>query len=260
MKMLDALLATRAFDHERTYSERLNVSFQPDSQADFQRHPEFDELFRLFTREDAYRGMDIARLWSFALNIKQVLARVDGSFAELGVYKGHSAAVLGWFARRHARRLYLLDTFAGFAQEELETTLSDNARVAFRDTSLEVAQATVGLSDGFRWLVGTFPASLTPEIQDDRFAFVSIDCDLYEPISAGLRFFWPRLRPGGMIFVHDYSSGHWPGATRAVDEFADRSGIARVLLPDKSGSVVLAKPARSDAASETTGRTTGGRT
>lgn len=242
MKMLDQLLETRAFDHDRTYSDRLNVGFQPDSHADFRQHPEFDELFRLFTQEDAYRGMDIARLWSFALNLKHVTRRIDGSFAELGVYKGHSSAVLGYFARKFARRFYLLDTFAGFAQEELETTLSDNAKVAFRDTSFEVAQATVGRSDFFRWLVGPFPASLTPEIQGDRFAFVSIDCDLYEPIRAGLAFFWPRLNPGGMIFVHDYSSGHWPGATRAVDEFTQHTRVAHVLLPDKSGSVVLLRP------------------
>lgn len=242
MKILETLLATRAFDHERTYSRRLHVGFQPDSQADFGSHPEFDDLFARFTREDAYRGMDVARLWSFALNVKHVLARVQGSLAELGVYKGHSAAVLGVFARRHARRLYLLDTFQGFAQQELEPTLSDNARVAFRDTSLEVAQATVGHSEFFRWLVGPFPASLTDEIRADRFAFVSIDCDLYEPIRAGLDFFWPRLNPGGAVFVHDYSSGHWPGATRAVDEFAARERVVQVLLPDKSGTVVLARP------------------
>ncbi len=242
MKALETMLETRSFDHERTYSQRLNVGFQPDSQADFGSHPEFDELFRLFTKDDAYRGMDIARLWSFALNLKHVLRRVDGAMAELGVYKGHSAAVLGWFARKHGRRFYLLDTFTGFAQEELETTLSDNAKVAFRDTSFDVAQATVGRSDFFRWLVGTFPASATPEIRGDRFAFVSIDCDLYEPIRAGLDFFWPRLAGGGMIFVHDYSSGHWPGANRAVDEFTQRERVPHVLLPDKSGSVVLAKP------------------
>jgi hypothetical protein len=49
------------------------------------------------------------------------------------------------------------------------------------------------------------------------------------------------MERGGVIFVHDYSSGHWPGATRAVDEFCAHNGLVGVLLPDKSGSIVLCK-------------------
>jgi hypothetical protein len=78
-------------------------------------------------------------------------------------------------------------------------------------------------------------------MRNDTYAFVSIDCDLYEPIAEGLKFFWPRMVLGGMIFVHDYSSGHWPGTTRAVDEFCARNGIAGSLLPDLAGSYVLTR-------------------
>ena len=239
MKVLDEILQMRAFDRERSYNERINLCFQPDSYADCGQHGEFDEVFRLFTRDDAYRGMDIARLWSLVLNLKRVLPGVQGALAELGVYKGHSSAVIGHYAREFRRPLYLIDTFAGFVAEQIEDPLSDHAKAAFRDTSLEYAQATVGQSELFRWLVGPFPDSITPELQAERFSFVSLDCDLYEPILAGLRFFHPRMNRGGMIFVHDYSSGHWPGATRAVDEFLHESNAAAVLLPDKSGSIVV---------------------
>lgn len=241
MKLLEEVLQQRLFDRERTYSDRLNICFQPDSFADFRQHAEFDEIFVKFTRHDAYRGMDITRLWSLVLNLKHVLARVDGSVAELGVYKGHSSAVIGHYAESFSRRAYFIDTFSGFAKEQIEDPLSDNAKVAFRDTSLEYAQATVGTSPLFTWIVGAFPEAITPELQDERFSFVSLDCDLYEPILASLRFFYPRTNPGGMIFVHDYSSGHWPGATRAVDEFAAETGVAHVLLADKSGSAVFCK-------------------
>lgn len=241
MKWLDELLDGGGFNRDRTYSRRLNISFQLDSYADFGQHGEFDDLFRKFTRHDPYRGMDICRLWSLILNLKRVLGRVDGACAELGVYKGHSSAVISHFARESGRRMYLLDTFAGFAQEQIEDKLSDDAKAAFRDTSLEFAQETVGTSDLFRWVVGPFPASVTSELESERFAFVSLDCDLYEPTLAGLNFFFPRLEPGGLIFVHDYSSGHWPGATRAVDEFISATGVGHVLLADKSGSVVITK-------------------
>ncbi len=239
MKVLEDILQQRTFDHERTYTDRLNICFQPDSFADFRQHAEFDEVFTKFTRHDRFRGLDIARLWSLVLNLKRILPRVEGAVAELGVYKGHSSAVIGHYAQSFGRRMYLLDTFAGFVKEQVESPLSDNAKEAFRDTSLEYAQATVGSSDLFHWVVGPFPDSITPELKQERFSFVSLDCDLYDPILAGLRFFYPRLNRGGLIFVHDYSSGHWPGATRALDEFLEESGAGHVLLPDKSGSAVV---------------------
>ena len=119
-------------------------------------------------------------------------------------------------------------------------------KAAFKDSNLEYARETVGEYLGNRWLVGAFPMCVTEELENSSFAFVSLDCDLHDPIAAGLEFFFPRLSPGGMIFVHDYSSGHWPGAKTAVDEFVRKVGVVGVLLPDKSGTNALAQPAISD--------------
>ena len=55
------------------------------------------------------------RLYAFILNIKQCLADgVAGDFAEVGVWRGNSAATLAHFVARHDRHLYLFDTFTGF--------------------------------------------------------------------------------------------------------------------------------------------------
>ncbi|HBH79257.1 MAG TPA: hypothetical protein DDY39_05465, partial [Nitrospira sp.] len=62
-----------------------------------------------------------------------------------------------------------------------------------------------------------------PEVKERRFAFVHIDVDLYQPIMDSLKFFFPRLLPGGIIVVDDYGYSIFPGAKKAVDEF--RSGI-----------------------------------
>src|SRR5262249_19000735 len=134
---------------------------------------------------------------------------------------------------------YLVDTFDGFASQQYEKEMHDGKKAAFKDCSLEAARAVVGDYVGNRWVIGIFPDSVTDEMRDDDYAFVSIDCDLYLPIAEALTFFWPRMVCGGMIVVHDYSSGHWPGATRAVDEFCTRNGIAGCLLPDHAGSFVL---------------------
>lgn len=242
---LESFYANAGHRNQRTWSKNLGLMLQPNSHADFSAHPEFEEVLRLWTQGDNFRGMDLARVWSLMLNIKHVLSsRNEGALAELGVYKGNSSAVLSHYARRFGRKMYLADTFVGFdsTQIEGEAAVSDGKVAAFKDTSLELAKRVVGDYDGNRWCVGMFPDSISQEMRDDRFAFVSIDCDIYQPIAEGLRFFWPRMVPGGMIFVHDYSSGHWPGATQAVDEFRAQEKVEGILLSDLSGTYALAKP------------------
>jgi hypothetical protein len=241
MKMLEKILEDRLYAKEASYTDRISLCFQPDSFADFQMHSEFGEVFSKFSCDDCFRGMDVGRLWSVILNIKHVLSRVDGAVAELGVYKGHMSAVLSHYADVFNRRMYMIDTFQGFSPDQLEENLDDRKATAFQDTNVEHAKKIVGAYSGNHWLIGAFPGIVTPDLAGDRFAFVSLDCDLYEPIKAGLEFFYPRLSAGGMIFVHDYSSGHWPGAKRAVDEFAEDNMLQGVLLPDKSGSYVIPK-------------------
>jgi len=241
MKMLETLFRERAFDQEVSYTDNVALSFQPLSYSEFHRHPEFPEVFARWTRNDKSRGLDFVRIWAMALNCKQCLESGPGAVAELGVYQGQSAALLALYAERYSRNIYLFDTFAGFPEPQYEADMSDGKKAAFKDISLEAAKEVVGGYPGIRWIVGAFPDSVTEEMRQDTYAFVSLDCDIYEPICRGLEFFWPRMQPGGVIFIHDYSSGHWPGATRAVDEFCAREGVAGCLLPDYGGSYVLAR-------------------
>jgi O-methyltransferase len=242
MKALDAIWQDRQYEREVSYTNHLGLILQPNSFTDFRAHPDFAEAFRLWTQKDPFRGLDLARVWSMVLNVKHVLSKHAGSLAELGVYQGQSSALLSFYAEKFERKIYLADTFQGFAEQQFEADMGDGMKAAFQDTSLEAAQAVVGDYVGNRWIVGIFPDSVTEEMREDTYAFVSIDCDLYEPIAEGLQFFWPRMVPGGVIFVHDYSSGYWPGATRAVDEFCAHNGIAGCLLPDLAGSYVLTRP------------------
>lgn len=241
MEELEAIWNTRSYETRRSYTRKLAAVLQPCSYADFDAHPDFDEAFRRWTQNDRYRGLDFVRLWTFVLNLKHALSRCSGSLAEIGVYQGQSSAVLSYYAEKLARRVYLADTFEGFAEHQFEEGMGEGKTNAFKDASLDAARALVGDYSGIRWIVGVFPGSATKEMRADTYSFVSIDCDIYQPIMEGLKFFWPRMDIGGMIFVHDYSSGHWPGATRAVDEFCEAIGVRGMLLPDLAGSYVLVR-------------------
>jgi hypothetical protein len=238
---LETIWSKRSYETSRSYTRNLAAMLQPAAFTDHGAHAEFDAAFQRWTQDDTFRGLDMGRIWSMVLNLKHVLSRCSGSVAELGVYKGQSSALLSHYAEMFGRKMYLADTFEGFGESQYEEGMGEGKQAAFKDTSIEAARRVVGDYAGNRWIVGLFPDSLTDEMREDNYAFVSIDCDIYTPIWEGLKFFWPRMLPGGMVFIHDYSSGYWPGATRAVDEFCDANKVRGTLLPDFAGSYVLVR-------------------
>jgi hypothetical protein len=217
-----------------SYTKELAAIVQPESYALFEGHAEFDEVFRLWTRGDPFRGLDKVRLWSLILNIKHVLAKHPGALAELGVYQGQCSAVLSYYAEIFGRTMYLVDAF------DVCTEYDTHAEVG-KQAEFRRAREVIGDYEGNRWIDGIFPDSITDDMRNDRYSFVSIDCDVYQGTIAGLTFFWPRMVKGGMIFVHDYSSGYRPGAKGAVDDFCRQSGTAGILLPDFSGTFALTR-------------------
>jgi hypothetical protein len=221
----------------------LYLSYLPDSYVHASAHLEFDSLLGKFTRRNRrINGGDIPRLWSLILNLKQVIAeRVEGDFAELGVWRGNSAAVLAHFAAQSGREVFLFDTFEGFSNQDIRG-VDAGVRLAFADTSLELVRSTIGEDSRVcRFVKGHFPESIEAGHRSTTYAAVSLDCDLYEPMRAGLEFFYPRMPRGGMLLVHDYSSSLWPGAKQAVDEFCKQTGELVILMPDKSGSALVRK-------------------
>lgn len=224
-------------------SRALYAAYQPDSYYLARAHSEFDELFRRFTAYNRRNnGGDIPRLWSLILNCKQIIEeKVPGDFAELGVWRGNTAAVLAHYAQAAGRRMYLLDTFEGFDRADLRGIDADKIS-AFQDTSIDLVRSVVGKTlSNCTYIKGRFPESVSDDLRKVQYALVSLDCDLYEPMKAGLQFFYPRMSKGGMLLLHDYSSLQWNGAKKAVDDFCAAVGEFIVLLPDKSGSAFLRK-------------------
>ena len=219
--------------------KRLYVAYRPDSDAVFHAHPEMQVLSDKWVADHlANNAGDLPRLYSLALNIKQTLTDgAAGDFAELGVFRGDSAAVLAHYARSHKRTVFLFDTFDGFEARDI-VGIDANKGQGFADTSLGWVRQKVG-TDSVVFVKGYFPGTVTGEIAARHFAVVHLDCDLYAPIKAGLEFFYPRLSTGGLLIIHDYSGVFWDGVKRAVDEFMIGIPESLILIPDKSGTAML---------------------
>lgn len=235
-----AIYTTVGYWLNRTRS-RYILEFRPDSHCDFSRPDNYKALLKLWLAGSRHpNGGDLARFYTLWLNVNQVLSDdVPGDLVELGVYKGNSAGILAAFARRHGRHVFLFDTFEGFDKRDLHGVDSEQS-IQFKDTSVAGVQKLVG-TEGITYVQGFFPDSARQIVMPETIAVAHIDCDLYEPMKAGLEWFYPRLAPGGMMLLHDYSSGKWPGVTRAIDEFFSNLPERPMLVPDKSGTALVRK-------------------
>ena len=165
---------------------------------------------------------------------------IEGNTAELGVYRGYFAKAINHFLPD--RKLYLFDTFEGFDARDTdidkERKFSDGAE-DFSETSEELVLSKMEHPENCIIRKGWFPE--TANGVEDKFCFVSIDADLYQPILAGLEFFYPRLSHGGAIMIHDFNNPDYKGAREAVKEFCDKNNTGYVCLSDVCGSAVIVR-------------------
>lgn len=185
--------------------------------------------------------LDQTRLFFMIENLENIIPFIRGDIAELGVYQGATAEIFLDYCKRYDRKLFLFDTFNGFSIKDIKDIDAEQDVSLFVDTDEYTVSRRLGNEENIRIKKGYFPKSVDDEVKNNKYAFVHIDCDLYQPIYAGLSFFWPRMSTGGMMVIHDYSSGFWEGATKAVNQFCEENNISKVMIPDWSGSVVLMK-------------------
>lgn len=153
---------------------------------------------------------------------------VEGDVAECGVFRGAGLLALALYATQRGigKTFHGFDSFEGFAptiatdMEMGGAHLNCKVPGGMNETSYELVSAkiralklrNVRLYRGFfEKTLGLCPAK--------SFAFVHLDCDAYDPYLECLEFFYPRLSPGGIILLDEYSDPAWPGCNKAVDEF-----------------------------------------
>lgn len=184
---------------------------------------------------------DLTRFFGLNLCIDQLIEeKLTGNIAELGVFKGNSAFLLAKFASRINTQCYLFDTFEGFDNRDFSGNEKKRFEQDFSGTSLSEVKELVGEENAV-YVQGFFPDSVQQTGDTGELILAHIDCDLEMPFRAALQYFYPRLKQGGFLIMHDYSSLYWPGAKNAIDEFfADKPEFI-IPIPDKSGTCVVRK-------------------
>jgi len=192
-------------------------------------------------------AVDGNRVNMLRVMLRQVASLPGGDYAELGTYRGISARLI----LRHMHpdaELHCFDTFDGFDDKDTraETPEVRNRGIdgAFSDTSLRRAEKYIldgkSSDDRLCFHKGFFPDTFKG-LEKHSWRFVHLDPDLYAPTLDGLKFFYPRLVPGGVILLHDYYS-FFAGVRRAADEYFTPLGIVVMPMVDKAGTGIVIKP------------------
>lgn len=190
---------------------------------------------------------DYCRYRKFELIANEIKQNnVLGSCAEVGVFKGDFARLIN--AKFQDKKMFLFDTFKSFNREEFEEEVKNgNCDESFFDvftaTSVEAVLNNMLYPEQCVLRVGLFPQT-AKGLEEERFAFVSIDVDFEESILESLRFFYPRLNSGGAIFLHDYNNSGLKGVKTAVRRYEKELNalLAKVPIADEGGTLVIMKP------------------
>lgn len=181
---------------------------------------------------------DYFRYATIGLAIQRILSEnINGSLAEVGVYRGDISRFVHQIAPE--RVYYLFDTFEGFPRQDLEPNVSEDNR--FSDTTVKEVLNNIGSTRNIIIKKGYVPDTFWG-LENEQFAFVLLDLDLYKPTMSSLGFFYPRLVKGGYLMVHDYNNqeSNW-ACNRAVNEFMCDKTEKIIEIADESGTVLFRK-------------------
>ena len=140
---------------------------------------------------------------------------LPGIIIECGSSRAGSTILLAKHLKNkqgRTRKLFALDSFAGFPRNELRREralgLTSASEEDFTSTSLEYVVAKLrrlNLTDTIRPVKGFFQDTLA-SVADQDVALAFIDCDLGDSLRFCAETIWPRLCSGGILAFDDYTA------------------------------------------------------
>lgn len=212
---------------------------------------------RIFIEEnntyDENTDFRVAWLRAFSRYVKEM--NLEGNVAECGVFKGEFSYYINKYFSN--RKLYLFDTFIGFDTRDIEIErafgnknflkgmFNNGCTFEFSDKEHskimleDIVIAKMPHPEKCIIKKGYFPE--TAKGLDDKFCFVMLDMDLYQPILEGLRFFYPKMCKGGAILIHDYFHPMLPGVKQAIIKFEEEIGdnLCKIPIGDECSMAII---------------------
>lgn len=186
-----------------------------------------------------------------ALWVAQQAIQRPGAFVECGVSHGFlSSAImtkLDWNARE--RDYFLFDTFEGLdpAYVSAAEAAKDERLSFYKDVRLETVEENFAEWQRVHFVKGSIPETLS-EVTIESVAYLSLDMNCTLPELEALKYFWPKLSPGGFVLMDDYAYYGYEEQHAAYNDFSAEQGVPILTLPTGQGMMMkpLTQAAESD--------------
>ena len=211
------------------------------SHLNWMHDPDFNKV-RKVVSERNITGIPNDRCYML-FELSRLLGDISGDMAECGVRYGRSTVfLLAGRSVQSPKTLHLFDLFAGLSRPSaadrpgIDTPEWEEGELA---VPFETVKANLeGLGNRVEFHKGWIPDRFS-DVVSAKFSLVHLDVDLYEPTLDSLRFFYPRMTPGGAFVCDDYGSAYCPGAKRAMDEYF--APLPEKVLPLTTGQAIVVK-------------------
>jgi hypothetical protein len=215
---------------------------------DFMEDPAFR---RAYARGITAVGTDYQWHWRVHVGLWAAFSasKLTGDFVECGVNRGFlSSAImehLEW--DRLGKTFYLLDTFAGVAEEMIPDNEEERQRNQQNLTSGFYVRGVESVARNFsQWrnvkiIQGRVPDTL-PQVKTKQISYLHLDMNCAPPEIAALNYFWEKLISGAMVLLDDYAYIGYQPQKEAMDVFAKERGVRILSLP--TGQGLLVKPVK----------------
>lgn len=194
----------------------------------------------------AHKHAELLPLANWHWNLQTVIwavqqaRKLPGDFVELGVFRGHTTAVVAEYLdfQDWDRRWYLYDTFDGIPDDQLNRGWSRMNDGVYKGTySYEEVRDRFAAYPNIEVVKGRAPEILD-EVCPDRIAFLHMDLNSAVAEIACLDHIYDRIVPGGVIVFDDYGWFVSSEQHKAEREWMTARGLMILELPTGQGLFV----------------------
>jgi predicted O-methyltransferase YrrM len=137
-----------------------------------------------------------------------------GDLAELGVYMGKSAALIGW-GQQPGETFTVIDLFEDEAEGEHNRV--ENAASYSKLSQEAFEKHYLSIHDSLPVVVRGLSSTIVDHAEHGTHRFVHIDAShVYEHVVEDIAAARKLLKPGGVVVFDDYRTAHTPGVAAAV--------------------------------------------
>lgn len=188
-------------------------------------------------------NIDYDELYTIYSSLKAT-SFVDGSVAEVGVYKGGSSFLLAKLIKNKGKDLYLFDTYEGIPEPEKNDLKGEPDKGWLSNTSVEEVKKfvlTAGIESKRLFLKKGYFPSTAVDMENEKFSLVHLDTDMYDGTLNSLKFFYPKLNNGGRIIIHDYNCCGCPGVKLAVNDYMQSISKSESIIEISESQALICK-------------------